>query len=100
VEELLEDPELRHSVSKIRDRARAMRAEFRRHGTEPQWDLVESGLLEEMTNLQRRILQEITVLTSDRSLAPIDREPVPEVFDTIVKEYYELLGREQREPAP
>ncbi len=100
VEELLDDPELRHRVSKIRDRARAMRAEFRRHGTEPQWDLVESGLLEEMTSLQRRILQDISALTSDRSLVPIDREPVPEVFDKLVQEYYESLGRKQQEPAP
>lgn len=100
VEELLDNPELRHRATKIRDRARAMRAEFRRHGTEPQWDLVESGLLEEMSKLQRRIRQDISALTSDRSLVPIDREPVPEIFDQLVQEYYEQLGHEHPEPTP
>jgi hypothetical protein len=100
VEELLDDPEMRQQVARVRDRARSMRAEFRRHGTEPQWDLVESGLLDEMQSLQRRLAQEIAALTSDRNMAPIDREPVPEEFDELVQRYYELLGLEWNEAAP
>ena len=97
VEEILEDPELRNRVAQVRDRARSIRAEFRRHGKEPQWDLVKSQLLDEMTDLQRRLKQELSKLGSDRSMVPIDREPVPEEFDELVRRYYELLGRSLEE---
>ena len=100
VEEMLNDTDLRQRVARVRDRARSMRAEFRRHGTEPQWDLVESGLLDEMQSLQRRLVQDIAALKSDRSMVPIDREPVPEEFDELVQRYYELLGQKRNEAAP
>ena len=100
VEEVLDDPELQHRVAQIRDRAKAIRADFRRHGTEPQWDLVRSGVLEEMKSLQRRLIQDIKALKSDRSIAPIDREPVPDEFDELVRRYYELLGQEQKVAPP
>lgn len=95
VEEMLEDPELRNRVAQVRDRARAMRAEFKRHGAEPQWDLVKSQLLHEMQALQQRINQELESRESDRAMVPIDREPVPEEFDSLVQKYYELLGHER-----
>ncbi|MFO0999860.1 MAG: hypothetical protein U0936_05965 [Planctomycetaceae bacterium] len=100
IEEMLEDPELRNRVAQVRDRARAMRAEFKRHGEMPQWDLVKSQLLGEMQVLQQRINQEVMKLESDRAMVPIDREPVPEEFDSLVQRYYELLSQERNdEPA-
>ena len=95
IEEMLEDPELRNRVAKVRDRARAIREEFKRHGEMPQWDLVKSQLLGEMQSLQQRINQEVSKLESDRAMVPIDREPVPEEFDALVQRYYELLGQER-----
>jgi hypothetical protein len=95
VEEMLEDPEIRNRVAQVRDRAKAMRAEFKRHGAEPQWDLVKSQLLNEMQALQQRINQELEKRESDRAMVPIDREPVPEEFDSLVQKYYELLGHER-----
>lgn len=97
VEEILDDPELRNQVAQVRDRARSIRADFRRHGKEPKWDLVKSQLLDEMIDLQSRISQELTKLDSDRSMVPIDREPVPEEFDDLVRRYYELLGQSRGE---
>jgi len=98
IEEMLDDPELRNRVAQVRDRARAMRAEFKRHGAMPQWDLVKSQLLGEMQSLQQRLNQEVLKIESDRAMVPIDREPVPEEFDSLVQRYYELLGQE-RDPA-
>lgn len=102
VEEMLDDPELRNRVAQVRDRARAMRADYRRHGTEPQWDLVRSQLLEEMQGLQQRISEELARLDPNRKMVPIDREPVPEEFDALVRRYYELLGQQrlQNESTP
>jgi hypothetical protein len=97
IEEMLEDPELRNRVAQVRDRARAMRSEFKRHGEMPQWDLVKSQLLGEMQALQQRINQEVMKLESDRAMVPIDREPVPEEFDSLVQRYYELLSQERNE---
>lgn len=99
VEEMLDDPELRNRVAQVRDRARAIRAEFRRHGEEPQWDLVKSQLLGELQTLQSRLSEELSRLESDRSMVPVDREPVPEEFDALVQRYYELLGQQRRKEA-
>ena len=98
VEEMLEDPELRNRVAQVRDRARAMRAEFRRHGTEPQWNLVRSQLLDQMQQLEQRLEEELRKRDSSRPMVPIDREPVPEEFDGPVQRYYELLGQERTRP--
>ncbi|MFN9720884.1 MAG: hypothetical protein ACK58L_19485 [Planctomycetota bacterium] len=95
IEEMLEDPDLRNRVAQVRDRARTMRAEYKRHGEMPQWDLVKSQLLGEMQLLQQRINQEVSKLQSDRAMVPIDREAVPEEFDSLVQRYYELLGQEK-----
>ena len=100
IEEMLDDPELRNRVAQVRDRARAIRADFKRHGEEPQWDLVKSQLLGEMQSLQQRINQELSKLESDRAMVPIDREPVPEEFDSLVQRYYELLGQERSDEEP
>ena len=94
IEEMLGEPDLRNRVAQVRDRARAMRADFKRHGEQPRWDLVKSQLLGEMQALQQRIIQELAKRESDRAMVPIDREPVPEEFDALVQKYYELLGRE------
>jgi len=95
---MLEDPELRNRVAQVRDRARAMRAEFRRHGTEPQWNLVRSQLLDQMQQLEQRLEEELRKRDSSRPMVPIDREPVPEEFDGPVQRYYELLGQERTRP--
>ena len=95
VEEMLDDPELRNRVAQVRDRAKSMRAEYKRHGEEPKWDLVKSQLLNEMQLLELRITQELAKRESDRAMVPIDREPVPEEFDSLVQRYYELLGSER-----
>ncbi len=97
VEEILDDDELRNQAARVRDRARSIRAEFRRHGKEPEWDLVQSELLNDMLDLQRRIQQQLSGLQTERSLAPIDREPVPEAYDELVRRYYELLGQSRQQ---
>jgi hypothetical protein len=99
IEEMLEDPELRNRVAQVRDRARAIRAEFRRHGTEPQWNLVRSQLLNEMQQLQLRLAEELKKRESNRAMVPIDREPIPEEFDGLVQRYYQLLGQERTDPS-
>lgn len=92
VEEMVEDPKLRAEMSKIRERARTMRAEFKRHSKPPNWTVVRDSVLNPMTELQTRLAEEIARRESPESLVPIDRDPVPERFEEMVREYYERLG--------
>ena len=95
VEEMLEEPELRNEAAAVRDRARAIRAEFKRHGKEPQWDLVQQTITNPLTELRDRISEELASLESDEAMVPIDRDPVPGRFAELVRRYYENLGGEK-----
>jgi len=93
VEEMLNEPDLRNEVARVRDRARAMRADFTRHGKEPQWDLVGQQITKPLTELRDRISEELAKLQPDNSTpVPIDRDPVPGRFTELVRRYYEKLG--------
>lgn len=92
VEEMLSEQELREEVAMVRDRARAIREEFTRHGAEPQWDTVEMQITKPLTEVRSRIEEELAKLASKKALVPIDRDPVPGRYAELVREYYENLG--------
>ena len=92
VEEMMSDAELRSDAARIRDRARNVRIDLKRHSREPNWDLVESMIAEPLHELQRRIEQELLKRQSRDALVPIDRDPVPPGFEDSVRRYYERLG--------
>ncbi|MBW8039932.1 MAG: hypothetical protein FVQ85_08040 [Planctomycetes bacterium] len=92
VEEMLTRPVQRSQVARARDIARTMRAEFKRHGKEPKWDLVEQQITKPLTELRKRLSDELARLQSDEALVPIDRDPVPDRFAELVRRYYENLG--------
>ncbi len=95
VEEMLSEPDLRNDVARVRDRARAIRAEFKRHGTEPQWDLVVQQITHPLAELRNRIGEELAKLQSDEAMVPIDRDPVPGRYAELVRKYYENLGGDE-----
>jgi hypothetical protein len=92
VEEMLTERDLRDEAARIRDRARSIRAEFTRHGKEPQWDLVRQQITDPLTELRKHISDKLAQLQSDEALVPIDRDPVPGRFAELVRRYYENLG--------
>ena len=101
VEEMLDDPELRQQVARIRGRARTVRADFKRHGKEPQWDLVQTDIYKPLVQLRDAVIEELARRSSDESLTPIDRDPVPPKYAEKVRRYYEELGSAERKaPAP
>jgi hypothetical protein len=95
VEEMLDDPELRSDVARLREQARSIRAEYKRHSKEPNWDLVRENLLQPLVELQQQIHEEILRHQSRDALVPIDRDPVPDKYSEQVKRYYEQLGNER-----
>ncbi len=92
VEELLDEPRMRAELSRIRDRARNLRAEFKRHSQLPTWDLVREQIERPLSDLRDQIDQQIRRLDRSDRLAPIDHDPVPPQYDEQVRRYYERLG--------
>jgi hypothetical protein len=92
VEDMLGNPELRAEAARIRDRTRALRAEFQRHSEAPKYELLEDHVLEPLVELRDRIAEELARRDVKRSDVPLDRDPVPREFAEQVREYYQRLG--------
>ena len=100
VEELLDVPELRAQAARIRDRARDVRLEVKRHSVEPKWDLVKVEIAAQLNELRSRIGEELARRESKEALVPIDRDPVPTRYSELVRRYYEQLGKSESAAAP
>lgn len=93
VEAMVDDPQLQAEVTKVREQARSLRAESKRHSKDPNWDLVKTSVYEPLVELQQKLGEEISRRESGKeSLAPVDRDPVPTRYRDLVKSYYERLG--------
>jgi hypothetical protein len=95
VEEMVDITELSREVSRVRDRATAIRAEYTRNGKEPQWDMVQTEIVEPLAQVRTRIAEELARRQSRESLVPVDRDPVPSRYSELVRRYYERLGAEE-----
>jgi hypothetical protein len=95
VEEMIDVPELRNEVARVRERARAMRAEYKRHSKNPQWPLVQSQISGPLVEVRDRVAEELARREKSDSLVPIDRDPVPGKYSDLVRRYYEKLGNEE-----
>ncbi|MCA9228331.1 MAG: hypothetical protein KDA47_22075, partial [Planctomycetales bacterium] len=92
VEEMVDDPQLRAEASRIRERARDMRIDWKRHSRPPNWDLVRAEVAEPLAELRDRVAEELLRRTSDEALVPLDRDPIPPQYSEKTRRYYERLG--------
>ncbi|MCH8045951.1 MAG: hypothetical protein IID44_19735 [Planctomycetes bacterium] len=92
IEEMIADPELRAEAARIRDRAKAIRKDVKRHSKPPNWNLVKVDVADPLIELQNRVAEELLRRSNKDSLVPIDRDPVPARFREQVRRYYERLG--------
>jgi hypothetical protein len=95
VEEMVDVPELRTEISRIRERARAARSEFKRQKEKPNWDVVRTQISGPLLEVRDRVAEELARRESKDALVPIDRDPVPAKYSELVKRYYEKLGSEK-----
>lgn len=96
VEQMIEDPELRAEATRIRERARQMRGEMKRHSLPPQWDEIEQLIAKPLRELKTNVAIELLRRSADRhAIVPLDRDPVPDRFGDAVRRYYENLGSGQ-----
>jgi len=95
VEEMVADPELRAEAARIRERARSLRAEFRRHSNEPNWELAQQQIAGPLVELRDRVATELLRRTAKQAIIPLDRDPVPPKYTEKTRLYYERLGSGQ-----
>jgi len=95
VEDMLEFPDLRTDVARIRDRARAFRQEYRRAGEKPSWAQVRLEISGPLVEVRSRIAEELARRQSTEAPVPADRDPVPAKFAELVRRYYEQLGKSE-----
>lgn len=97
VEESLDDPDMQSQVARIREAARDIRREARKHAADPQWALVERLVANPLRDLRVKVQEELLRKTAEKnSLVPIDRDPVPSEFEKAQQRYYENLGSGSR----
>jgi hypothetical protein len=92
VEEMVGDPRLRAEAARIRERAKAARADFNRHSIQPNWDMVRETIGRPLVELRDAVAQELLRRDSSEALVPLDREPVSPEYAEQVRRYYERLG--------
>ncbi|MFA6543953.1 MAG: hypothetical protein WCS99_05985, partial [Limisphaerales bacterium] len=97
-EEMVDSAELRNQLQTVRERVRTQRIEFKRGAAEPKWDLVRLQILKPLTEVRKRIEEELARRDNREAMVPIDRDPVPGRFSELVKKYYENLGKSEGEP--
>lgn len=100
IESLMDDPELRQRLAQARGRAEEMRRDWQREAAEPQWDLVDTGIIQPLEDARAWLRQELARLEDPEILQPIDRDPVPEKYAESVRKYYEALSAAESEQPP
>lgn len=95
LEEMVPSTELRSQVATIRERARQMRIDLKRHSKAPDMDLVQTSIYGPMVELQQVIAEELARRNPNEKLVPIDRDPVPDKYSALLQKYYEELARQR-----
>jgi hypothetical protein len=92
VEQVLDEQALRNQLATARERAAAMRAEFRQSRIKPKADLVRRQILDPITEVRVQLHDDLARLADTNNLVPLDHDPVPENYSELVRKYYEKLG--------
>jgi hypothetical protein len=92
LEDLLGDARMRNRAAQVRDRARALRADFKREGKRPTHNLFQDQVLTPLNELRDTVAEELNRLERDDKLAPIDRDPVPGPYTDLVRRYWKRLS--------
>ena len=95
VEQALDPADLRNQLTTVRQRASALRAQYRQTGRKMDDNVVREQLIAPMTQVRVWLQEEIARQQNANSLVPLDRDPVPDTYSELVRKYYEKLGSAQ-----
>ena len=77
------------------ERVTVLRREFRDTGRIPTREELQTKALDPLTLARDWVAQELSRAQKDRSLVPLDRDPVQDQYSDAVRKYYEKLGSPQ-----
>lgn len=92
VSEMLTQPELRNQVEQVIDHARNLRRDYYRDTDVPQVEHLQARIVAPLVELRDKVTEELARREGKNPLAPVDRDPVPEMYRELVQKYYEQLG--------
>jgi hypothetical protein len=92
VEQVVEPADLRNQLATVRERASALREDYREHGRKPDPNVVRQQIVTPLTQVRAWLQDELARKEKSDSLVPLDRDPVPENYTELVRKYYEKLG--------
>jgi hypothetical protein len=95
VQSVLDSPDLRNQLATVRDRLGGYRSAYRDRREIPRPDEVRKELLVPLEQVRVWVQEELARQENAASLVPLDRDPVPENYSTLVRQYYEKLGSAQ-----
>jgi hypothetical protein len=95
VQSVLDSPNLRNQLATVRDRLGGYRSAYRDRREIPRPDEVRKELLVPLEQVRVWVQEELARQENAASLVPLDRDPVPENYSAIVRQYYEKLGSAQ-----
>lgn len=95
VEQAVDPVDLRNQLAVVRERIGGYRSEYRLRGIVPPVDKVKQDILVPMGQVRVWIQEELARQTGSDNLVPLDRDPVPDNYADLVRQYYEKLGSAQ-----
>jgi hypothetical protein len=95
VEQVLDSPDLRNQLATVRERVGVLRGLYHRNGYIPTPGEMQTQVLEPLALARSWVSQELARSEDSHSLAPLDRDPVPDKYSELVQKYYEKLGSTQ-----
>ena len=96
---MLEDPNMRAQAAEIREKAKEIRREMKRHSKEPNWEIVQDFIAEPLEQLRLEVARELLLKENKNALVPIDRDPVPAIFLEQVQQYQKELSEVEKPSA-
>jgi hypothetical protein len=95
VEQAVDSQDVRNQLATVRERVGVYRRNFRENGRRPSNGDLQNKVLAPLALARDWVGQELSRAQNDRSLVPLDRDPVQEKYSDLVRKYYEKLGSAQ-----
>jgi hypothetical protein len=92
LEDLLDDTQLRNQATGVRDRARAIRADWKYQSKRPSQAVMREQILGPLTELRDRLSDRLNRLERNDKLVPLDRDPIPGRYTDLVRRYWKSLS--------
>ena len=95
VEQTVDSQDVRNQLATVRERVGVYRRYYRQDGRLPSREELQNKVLAPLALARDWVGQELSRSQNDRSLVPLDRDPVQEKYSDLVRKYYDKLGSPQ-----